>query len=340
MKRSLNSPVYRPSAFRRPPSAFTLVEMLVVITIIGILAGMVTAAAIVARRRAKIAAVAMEINQLDMALKAYKEKFGEYPPDFAGIADSNATVRQAAENAVLRHLAKAFPRYQPGSFAGFKSHVWNGWGVRLTAPDTTYITPAGALTFWLGGKPDWVSGTTVKGFLGFSADPTDPFDNYAISPSRIKPFFDFDPNRVAVVSYDGTTKATRYWPQGATGDMTSGGLIYFRAENGTYNLASGAPKSTIDRGDSTNNPMVYPAIDRNLSTSFPACAWVNPQSFQIISSGLDVLYSTPNPDNTFYTVSPYIGPYEFPTGENYNPAGYTYDDITNFSGGTLEDAMP
>ena len=60
--------------------AFTLVELLVVITIIGILTGLVTAAAVAARRRAKIATVVMEVKQLEAACQAYKEKFGEYPP--------------------------------------------------------------------------------------------------------------------------------------------------------------------------------------------------------------------------------------------------------------------
>ena len=74
MKRPLQSLVRRSEKGDSPhlcrPSAFTLVEMLVVISIIGILAGLVTAAAVVARKRAKIAVVVLELNQLDTALKA------------------------------------------------------------------------------------------------------------------------------------------------------------------------------------------------------------------------------------------------------------------------------
>ena len=76
--------------------AFTLVELLVVITIIGILTGLVTAAAVAARRRAKIATVVMEVKQLESACQAYKEKFGEYPPDFCGLA--NITLEPSADN--------------------------------------------------------------------------------------------------------------------------------------------------------------------------------------------------------------------------------------------------
>ncbi len=60
---------------------FTLVEMLVVVAIIGILAGLITAAATVAIKTAKKAVITMEFTQLDQALKAYKDKYGEYPPD-------------------------------------------------------------------------------------------------------------------------------------------------------------------------------------------------------------------------------------------------------------------
>ena len=76
-------------------------ELLVVITIIGILTGLVTAAAVAARRRAKIATVVMEVKQLETACQVYKEKFGEYPPDFAGVMASterlHATDRGRAE---------------------------------------------------------------------------------------------------------------------------------------------------------------------------------------------------------------------------------------------------
>ena len=64
---------------------FTLVELLTVIVMIGILASLITGAAIMARAAVRRTVVLSEIGQLDVALKNYKTKFGEYPPDFAGV---------------------------------------------------------------------------------------------------------------------------------------------------------------------------------------------------------------------------------------------------------------
>ena len=54
--------------------------MLVVITIIGILASLATVAAYKALEAAKRARITAEIANLDGGMKAYKEKYGDYPP--------------------------------------------------------------------------------------------------------------------------------------------------------------------------------------------------------------------------------------------------------------------
>jgi hypothetical protein len=61
--------------------------------------------------------------------------------------------------------------------------------------------------------------------------------------------------------------------------------------------------------------------------------WVNPTSVQIFSAGLDTKFGA------LATPTTTVPGLQFPTGENY-VAPYTYDDITNFSGGKLESAMP
>jgi prepilin-type N-terminal cleavage/methylation domain-containing protein len=145
-------------ARRRLRRSFTLVEMLVVVVIIGILAGLITAAAVVAQRTARNTVIVAEIGEMDTAIKAFKEKLGDYPPD--------GTDPQA----VTRFLARAFPQY------------------RGALPATVTLNPASSLVFWLGGPLD-ASGLPT----GFSANPRNPFDT---SQSKIGPFFEFDRTRL------------------------------------------------------------------------------------------------------------------------------------------------
>ena len=339
-------PVPRPpgTAWTRRLHGFTLVELLVVITIIGILVGLTIPAVIYVRVIAKQAAVTLDLKQLEMACQAYKEKFGEYPPDFAGVYLSSPE-GDAPRAAVMRHLAKAFPRYQPGIPAGLGNTGWQGflddvqagWGINTG----TGLTPATSLTFWLGGKPQWIdpsdSTKGIRGFSGFCANPANPFD---ISTSRIKPFYEFALTRLNLLS-----GGLVYWPQGAEGNKTTAPIVYFRAENGNYTRNGNPVDGSLSNVKNIDGSLC-PAIDTRLSNinglynydgslPNPVYSWINPRSFQIFSSGLDVLYSSPQGSTLELGVC-----LAFPTGENYDPVGQTYDDITNFSDGTLENAMP
>jgi prepilin-type N-terminal cleavage/methylation domain-containing protein len=61
--------------------AFTLIEMLVVISIIGILAALLLPAAGAIKRKAILGRAKAQMVQLQTAIEAYKQKTGFYPPD-------------------------------------------------------------------------------------------------------------------------------------------------------------------------------------------------------------------------------------------------------------------
>ena len=150
-----------------------------------------------------------------------------------------------------------------------------------------------------------------------------------------------------------------YWPQGLTPDTTSGtdnvtgAITYFRAENGAYTVsytaASGTPYSDAKvqqdlAPNSANGDWVFPAYDTRTSNAATGMVnWVNPSSIQIFSSGLDMRYGSVTATRPVEPFLPVPNVFAlclaYPTGENYVQP-YTYDDITNFSGGKLEDAIP
>ncbi len=354
-------------------NGFTLIELLVVIIIIGILSGLITSAVMSARRRAIIASIVTDVKQLEAACENYKSKFGEYPPDFTAspylptYPDPSDGTSTYGEKAVLRHLAKVFPRYVPGVSTGGASTGWpgfvadlkNGWGLDITA-NGNVLSPVSALTFWLGGQPLWKNGTyptstatPITGFNGFSANPLNPFDN---STSRIQPFYDFNLNCLYFYNNPGVggPQGLAVWPSRAydSSNNPTSPIVYFRSNSSTYfqDGSATAPKSCN---------LVFPAIDTRLSSkdtagNFTSLSWVNPQSIQIFSSGMDLTYgilgtpgtTTPPPPIPALPSGLTGNVLMFPTGENYRnttvtpPNTNAYDDITNFSGGTLNDAIP
>lgn len=68
--------------------AFTLVELLVVMVLIGVLAALLLPAITGAQRTARNAAVSSDINTLAQALAAFKEKYGDYPPSRLMISEN------------------------------------------------------------------------------------------------------------------------------------------------------------------------------------------------------------------------------------------------------------
>jgi prepilin-type N-terminal cleavage/methylation domain-containing protein len=66
---------------RRHESAFTLIELIVVIAIIGILAGLIIPVVGVVNARKQISTAQTQLKGIEAAIDGYKTKLGYYPPD-------------------------------------------------------------------------------------------------------------------------------------------------------------------------------------------------------------------------------------------------------------------
>ncbi len=269
--------------------AFTLVELLVVIVIIGLLMGLLLPAVNGVRRSARKAAAAIEISQLDFALKSLKEKYGEYPPDFADV-DREAAMRQ-----VRRFIAKVWPRCTrlPRDFRGTEL--------------PSQFNAGTALVFWLGGNydrtQDLATGRWIIQHVGFSADPTNPFDvdaagdplpatappgDPARSASRVNRFFPFPNDRLT-----GSPVANfAFWPKTYFQPTSGAGYVYFRAESKSYGLQTYTKPSgevVVISGGKGFPTLAYGAIvDGRVST--PVLSWLNTDSYQIRSCGPDGMW--------------------------------------------------
>jgi prepilin-type N-terminal cleavage/methylation domain-containing protein len=284
--------------------AFTLVEMLVVVVIIAILAGLLLPAVGMVRRRAQNHAIAVEIMNLEQAVEVYRNEHGDYPPDFSD------------PEIVRRHILKRWPR------------ISNEELVAVTSLNVV-VDPAEALVFWLG---------------GFSSDPKRPFTgtggpmlidadgNVAPNRDRNDGPYDFDKARLR---YDDDGDAFPIYPPKGRLEpyvyfdaRTYGGIgpVTESPTNGFYPLSGPNPQGVA-------KPYIASRPDPN---SPYGLEWVNEDSFQIISAGLDGHYGSADflSDRSLYP--------QYPTGVNYlSPGDGDDDNITNFSEGrTLGDMKP
>ncbi len=300
-------------------SGFTLVELLVVIAIIAILVGLALPAINLVRRKAYIARIGFEIKQLESAVEAYREKYGDYPPDF-----SNKLI-------VERHVRKIWPRIAQNEFDLFWRTVWVN--PNDNSNHQTYVDPAEALVFWLGGFSD----DARRPFFGKGG----PFifdsgnNRVYINEDRNKGFFEFEPGRLTMqmrtggpgrISNDTDNDAFPvYYPAGKKAPY-----VYFDAR--AYSTRRFYTHSSFGTVSAYASDRVR-SDPNNPSNRIPE--WVNPTSFQIISAGLDDHFGT------YRDVARQIK--LFPSGRTYDAQGGTFtnngytlqdeDNISNFSDG-------
>jgi prepilin-type N-terminal cleavage/methylation domain-containing protein len=289
---------------RRSRSAFTLVELLVVITIIAILASLGAAAVMNALWNAKQTKIKVEVDNLATAMMAFKEKYGTYPPADLSLNNTNT----ASYKALRAFVVRAFPRYNTNNL---QTDLQNAG-----APTT--FNPAQALVFWL---------------RGFSPDAAHPFTG---AGERV-PFFNFDKTRLypplGFTDSDGDGIRDPNEPFVAQIYLAPGAantpFLYYDFRSYSDNVNNPAdveqPREVLITSpiDSASQGYAVPyvlEVDNNKIPDEPD-TYANPDSFQIISAGQDGFFGTTNATNGAKARL-------YPIGINYDETDS--DNITNF----------
>lgn len=241
---------------------FTLVEMLVVLGIIAVLVGLLLPAVMGAINSARRTQMAMEISQLDQAINAYKNEFGDYPPSMG--EDYSAANRY--NTAVERHLRKCFPKMTPTEKTNFYDNI---------APT---LDQGEALVAWLS---------------KVSKNPREPFTDTA---SEKYVFYQFDERRL--VDNDGdSTFAYRTKHAGDTCYIYIDARSYLVHQKQTTNDKPAKAESTDPSPEGAVRPYYTTTVVNAAATSdFQKYRPVNHTSFQIICAGQDGQFSQ-NLDN-------------------------------------------
>lgn len=303
-----------PSASQHNRSAFTLIELMIVIVIILILIGLLIPAVGAVRLRAQQANVRTEITSLEGAITAFRQDFGMDPPSLIVLHEAaNASWDQRSKGLIR----KMWPQYNFGLPCDI-----NGDG---DTTDTIGLNAGECLVFFLGGVYEKASDGTFRVY-GFSKNPARPFLNpghdagdpgydatlSATNSGRRGPYFEFDTSRF--VDTDAAT---------APGENAPEYLDSFPSQQKPYIYVSSYDGRGYRNADITPTGMssVYFQGDPTTAPS-PNSTPFKPKSYQIISPGAD---------------------YQFGTGGNYDPnknfpAGRTFeaDNITNFVSGSLK----
>jgi len=301
-------------------------------------------------------------------------------PTSPGFNDIN--LGQLAQRSVAA-LRKFWPRVSTTSAPAGQFYDFNGDGVLAQTPYVVHGHEC--LVLFLGGIPAPSQGGF--GIGGFDKNPTNPFTTVATNANRQPALFEFNPGRLFLDPNSSSGIPGYYDSLGNTAPAVGGSSLNFYAYfsaygNGAYDpndvnfnnefdstgsgpialafstafpivASSAAPGVMNYCGSYSPNPYTSTTTIAQPTSTNPVSPtivnWQNPQSFQIISSGLDGLYGVGGQynsnaqgpgvellpiDNITTVPSTDVGPYIGTSDPNVRQR--EKDNLTNFKTGSLE----
>lgn len=237
---------------------FTLVELLVVITIIGILIALLVTGVSSAIGRAKDAQMGIEIASMAQALEAYKQKHMAYPPDFADLLPQD-TVQ------INTHLARPF------RLRSLKGKP-NDHLAAVNGQQPQHLDPAEALVFWLSG----LSGDQKFPLTGRNPANRDPSSGGG-GKAEGTPFFEFDKARLLDNDGDGFME---YYPE-----HSQAPYVYLRSDHYMKDPNNPGTPHLVAVGPSSSGIPV-----RAYAADIVEGEFVAAEKYQIICAGRDNLF--------------------------------------------------
>lgn len=283
--------------------AFSLIEMLIVMVIIGILMSMLLVAGRNVTATVRVNEVIAEINNLGQGIKEFEGKFMLTEPFPSRIvlyeryadwpnASTSTDVSVQRNATALRRLWPEFLDNTGRPKLTMFAQDLNGDG---DATDTFELSGAECLVFFLGGVLQQQDAmVTPPTYLptGFSTNPVNPF---AAGGSRVGPFVEFKSARLIdrdgnsfpeyVDAFSGSTSPYLYFS--AYGGRGYRVLGDDNAIGGTGRNADEAP--AFATGASPQFQFAYLQKEATTMPSMPAVYW-NAKTYQIISAGPDKIY--------------------------------------------------
>ena len=296
--------MHRVSAGRRfARLGFTLVELLIVIAILGILAGLLAWGVNAARISILKSAQAFEVQSIAAAVEAYRNKYGDYPPDGSSWPVMEAHLRKAFPNILATELALLNP-----ANAQVNGYIRNDNDATNSHPlGGRVFDPAEALVFFLG---------------GFSSDPQRPISGpggplkqsgiwFTYNTQRDNAFFEFKVSRLTVGN-DGVSTDEALFGEGVGNDLMpvfigsgpgplQGGrpIVYFDSRTYQFTTPQGSYFNFYVPGNVASSPnCARPFLSNENNPSKPGTLlYANSKTFQIMNAGFDNIYGCRAPAN-------------------------------------------